>query len=90
MTVTGYNIIPSETMQLELMSWRDKAEVLCHQLTLDNVFFMEVLTNPVVGASCPSSGDALGQHGEGRQALSSQTVLWKWLYWRRIWCLTTE
>lgn len=66
MTVTYYNIIPPETMQLELISWRDKAEVLCHQLALDNIFFVEMLTNPVVGASCSSSGDALGQHREAR------------------------
>lgn len=29
-------------MQLELMNWRGKVEVLCHQLVLGNAFLMEV------------------------------------------------
>lgn len=29
-------------MQLELINWRDKVEVLCHQLVLGNAFLMEV------------------------------------------------
>ena len=38
-TVIYYNIIPPETVQLELISWRDKAEVFCHQLAFDFIFF---------------------------------------------------
>lgn len=53
------------------MSCRDEAEELCHQLALGNFFFflVEVLTNAMVGASCPVSGVALGQQREATQAL---------------------
>lgn len=55
MTVIYYNIIPPETMQLELISWRDKAEVFYHQLVFDFFFsLVEVPANPVWGASCPA------------------------------------
>lgn len=44
-------------MQLELISWRGKAEVFCHQLAFDFfsfLFLVGVLANPVRGTSCPA------------------------------------
>lgn len=40
-------------MQLELISWRDKAEVFCHQLAFD-FFFPGENANPVRAGSCPA------------------------------------
>lgn len=69
MTVIYYSIIPPETMQLELISWGDKAEVFYHQLVFDFFFLGGSASKPSVGSKLSSSGDALGQHREDRQAL---------------------
>lgn len=77
MTVIYYNIIPPETMQLELIRWRDKAELFCHQLAF-NFFFSfpgGSASKPNEGSKLCSSGDVLGQCRADRDALWSHPVL---------------